>query len=71
MAYVINSKKCDGCGVCIDECVMEAISKDPTGAVIIDPDRCTDCGTCIDVCPKDAVHGVASASAQRHTHNSR
>ena len=52
MAYKINDK-CTGCGTCIPECPVDAISEG--NPYVIDADTCTDCGACADVCPSDAI----------------
>ena len=53
MAYKITDE-CIKCGICVDECPVEAISEgDET--YIIDKDKCTDCGACADVCPSEAI----------------
>ncbi|UCF31997.1 MAG: 4Fe-4S binding protein [bacterium] len=52
MAHVIN-EDCTGCGSCVDECPVEAISE---GEIyVIDPELCTDCGDCVAVCPVEAI----------------
>jgi ferredoxin len=52
MAYKI-SDECIACGVCLDECPVEAISE---GEIYkIDGELCTDCGSCAEVCPVDAI----------------
>lgn len=56
MAYFINDE-CISCGVCADECPVEAISEGDD-KYIIDPDLCTDCGACADVCPVEAPQPV-------------
>ena len=53
MAYKINKDKCLGCGACVDECPVEAISEDD-GKYVIDPDKCIECGACAGVCPVEA-----------------
>jgi ferredoxin len=52
VAYVINDE-CISCGVCADECPVEAISEGED-KYVIDPELCTDCGACADVCPVEA-----------------
>ena len=52
MAYKI-SDECIACGVCIDECPVEAISEGDI--YMIDPELCTDCGSCAEVCPTEAI----------------
>ena len=56
MAYIINIDKCTGCGLCLDECPVQAIQKDDD-IYVIAPDICTECGYCSDICPEDAIFG--------------
>lgn len=53
MAFEIN-EECLACGVCMDECPVEAISEG-ADIFVIDPDECTDCGSCSEVCPNEAI----------------
>jgi ferredoxin len=53
MAYVITDE-CTSCGVCVDECPVEAISENSEKHVI-DQELCSDCGLCVDVCPVEAI----------------
>jgi len=56
MAYKIHDT-CIACGVCVDECPVNAISEgDPY--YVIDESICTDCGACAEVCPVDAPKPV-------------
>ena len=50
----VDKNECVGCGTCVEECPVEAISMADEGAEI-DMDKCIRCGTCHDVCPEDAV----------------
>jgi len=52
MAYII-SDECLGCGACINECPVSAISE-KDGKVVIDPEACIECGACAGVCPVEA-----------------
>ncbi|MCQ2431066.1 MAG: 4Fe-4S binding protein [Clostridia bacterium] len=52
MAYVIT-EDCLGCGTCVDECPVGAISEQD-GKFVINADECVDCGTCAGACPADA-----------------
>ncbi len=53
--YVIDEKKCDGCGKCVMAC------KEPAGlgsiVLRVRHDLCTNCNSCAisQVCPKDAI----------------
>ena len=43
---------CVHCGICIDVCPMECISRDEkTGFVVYDSTDCIGCGACRDACP--------------------
>ncbi len=53
MAFEITSE-CLACGVCMDECPVEAISEGED-IFVIDASECTDCGSCSEVCPTDAI----------------
>ena len=53
MTYIITDK-CEGCGDCMEECPVDAISEQG-GTYTIDVDSCVDCDTCAEVCPVDAA----------------
>ena len=50
----IDYAACNGCGMCIDRCVMTALKLD-NGNLVHDLDRCVGCGLCRYVCPVDAM----------------
>jgi ferredoxin len=50
----VNEEMCVGCGVCVDECPVDAISLND-GTALINQATCIRCGTCHDVCPQEAV----------------
>jgi len=52
MAYKI-SDTCIGCGACVGECPVDAISEGTPYE--IDPATCIDCGACAAVCPVSAI----------------
>ena len=54
MAFRIDPETCTNCGVCDEECPVEAI-KEKGDVRVIDPDICTDCGACEEVCPVGAI----------------
>jgi Fe-S-cluster-containing hydrogenase component 2 len=54
MAVQIDSKKCTGCGLCVDVCPVEAISMENKKAKV-DADKCVDCGQCVEQCPSEAI----------------
>lgn len=50
----VNEEMCTGCGICVDECPVGAMSLSEDTARIND-EECIRCGRCHDVCPEDAV----------------
>lgn len=46
--------ECTMCGVCAEECPVEAISEGEE-TYVIDAELCTDCGLCTDECPVEAI----------------
>ncbi len=52
MAYKI-SDDCISCGVCAENCPVEAITEGD-GKYVIDPDKCISCGLCKENCPVSA-----------------
>jgi len=53
ISVTIDEEKCDGCGMCVDQCFSASmVLKD--GMAIIS-DACKACGRCIDACPQEAV----------------
>jgi len=51
----INKDMCTGCGICIEECPVDAIEQQADGLAEIDEAKCIRCGRCHEVCPQDAV----------------
>jgi Ni,Fe-hydrogenase III small subunit/NAD-dependent dihydropyrimidine dehydrogenase PreA subunit len=47
-------ESCTGCGNCIEECLVNAISKEK-GNITIDSKKCIYCGNCIDACELGAL----------------
>jgi len=50
----VKKELCKACGMCVDECPVDAISLEAEGAVI-NEQKCVRCGHCHDVCPFEAV----------------
>lgn len=51
----VNSKKCVGCGRCIKQCAVKALSLTPEKKARIDPKICVGCAGCIPICPEGAI----------------
>ena len=50
----VDRNECVGCGVCVEECPVDAISLVDEKAEI-NMDECIRCGNCHEVCPQEAV----------------
>jgi NADH:ubiquinone oxidoreductase subunit F (NADH-binding)/Pyruvate/2-oxoacid:ferredoxin oxidoreductase delta subunit len=62
ISFYILPDKCQGCGICLRDCPVEAISGGKRMVHVIDQSKCIKCGTCLDVCPTrfDAVTKVSA-----------
>ena len=49
----IDKNRCDGCGICIEECPVEAITMIENKAEI-NMEKCIRCGICHKKCPQNA-----------------
>jgi heterodisulfide reductase subunit A len=61
-AFVI-ADLCDGCGLCVPVCPVNAIAMEGKKAKI-NPFVCTGCGACIPVCPREAIDFKNSTNRQ-------
>ena len=50
----IDVEKCTGCGNCVEECPVDAISMEEDKARI-NMEECIRCGICHSICPEEAV----------------
>jgi len=51
----VKTELCTGCGICVNECPVDAIALRENGRAEINDAECIRCGRCHDVCPKEAV----------------
>ncbi len=61
-AFVI-ADLCDGCGLCVQVCPVNAITMEEKKAKI-NPFICTGCGACIPACPREAIDFKNSTNRQ-------
>ncbi len=52
---LLDSSKCNHCGLCTEVCYTKALKKDDWQQVSLDMSRCIRCLKCIDVCPQKAI----------------
>lgn len=52
------SKSCNGCGMCVAICPIDALSAvdDQTFTLKLKPDMCTGCGLCSQICNQNCLH---------------
>jgi len=59
-------ENCEGCGVCVDRCQMQALTlKDDH--VVLDANRCIGCGLCVSTCPTGTLTLVRKTASKRTT----
>jgi ferredoxin len=56
MPAKVKKEECTGCGTCVEECPVEAITIDEgEGCAVVDEEECVDCGACEEACPIHAI----------------
>ncbi len=52
---IVDWETCNGCGLCVEVCPLQAISMVPDQKKVTISDLCVDCKACTTVCPKAAI----------------
>jgi NAD-dependent dihydropyrimidine dehydrogenase PreA subunit len=52
---IINYNLCTKCGICVNECPVNALEMTPKGPVLLQPFVCTYCTDCEEMCPTGAI----------------
>jgi len=60
----LSIELCNQCGICIDNCIFEAISDDGE-SIIFDEEKCFGCGLCAYNCPQKAIKLVLNENENR------
>lgn len=55
MLHLSNIDRCDGCGLCVDNCPLGVLEVKAGKVTVSDGDLCTDCGICREVCPNGVI----------------
>ncbi len=54
-AYYVIPDECIGCGICVNQCPVDAITMNADNIACIDPDLCVNCGMCASACPTSTI----------------
>jgi NAD-dependent dihydropyrimidine dehydrogenase PreA subunit len=52
----VEADACTACGICPEECPMDAITLNGSNVAEVNGEACIGCGVCTHVCPTDAIH---------------
>lgn len=63
-AYYVIPENCVGCGICVAQCPVDAITMTEDNIALIDPEACINCGMCASACPTSTIELVDSADCQ-------
>lgn len=55
LTALIDKEKCTACGICLQNCRFEAITRDEKGDFSINPYQCEGCRLCERLCPEIAI----------------
>jgi len=55
---------CEGCGVCVDRCQMQALTLEDD-RVVLDSTRCIGCGLCVSTCPTGTLTLVRKPASKQ------
>jgi len=70
MSVFVDRERCEGCGICVSVCPVQAITVIENKAVI-DQNRCSECLLCRDECPNHAIYQISEkeVSLEKRDHS--
>jgi formate hydrogenlyase subunit 6/NADH:ubiquinone oxidoreductase subunit I len=70
MSVFVDREKCEGCGICVSVCPVQAITVIENKA-LIDQNRCSECLLCRDECPNHAIYQISEeeVSLEKRDHS--
>lgn len=66
---VIDDKKCDSCGSCVQICPMQVFAKEKEKVIVKKPKECIGCRACEVQCPKGAIKVVEEKTEEPKPQN--
>lgn len=63
-AYYVIPEDCIGCGICVNQCPVDAIIMTEDNIAYIDPEACINCGMCASGCPTSTIELLDSEDCQ-------
>lgn len=54
-SYFVVPEGCIGCGICVNQCPVDAITLNEENIAFIDPEICIVCGICASACPTSTI----------------
>ncbi|MCD4817102.1 MAG: NADH-quinone oxidoreductase subunit NuoF [Candidatus Cloacimonetes bacterium] len=59
MHYLIDTDKCNGCGLCSIKCPVDCIPGNREEKYNINQEDCVKCGNCMEACPESAINKIS------------
>jgi len=69
MPATVDKEKCNGCGLCVEVCLVEAISLSLQKELRIEAEKCLECRACENECPNDAITVIQRSESTSLTKN--
>ncbi|MBC8233732.1 4Fe-4S binding protein [bacterium] len=70
MPATVDKDKCNGCGLCVEVCLAEAIVLNFPKELRIETEECLECRACENECPNDAITVIQRSESTSFTKKS-